>query len=172
MAEAVESACKRASRMGRMALVVSALAAMAAVAALPASAARPPGVQPITEFPLPVRTSQPVGIVNGNDGGLWFAEQTTDKINRIDPSNGTITEFDSGPGSPSSAAAGPLGSTDIWFTLQYGNAIGRMSATGQLAEPLPIEPGQPGQPHNIVGRERRRDVVHRHHLQQDRPRQP
>jgi virginiamycin B lyase len=39
----------------------------------------------VTEFPLPVPSSQPDKIVLGPDGNLWFTEHNGGKIGRITP---------------------------------------------------------------------------------------
>ena len=36
------------------------------------------------EYPVPTAGSQPVSIVTGPDGAVWFAEQVGNKIGRLD----------------------------------------------------------------------------------------
>jgi virginiamycin B lyase len=46
----------------------------------------------VTDYPLPMKKSAPVGIALGRDGNLWLTELTGDKIGRITTA-GAITEF-------------------------------------------------------------------------------
>src|SRR5690242_13531663 len=45
-----------------------------------------------TEYSVPTSGSRPIGIAAGPDGGLWFTEQTGNKIGRISTA-GNVTEF-------------------------------------------------------------------------------
>jgi hypothetical protein len=80
-------------------------------------------------------TSLPRGIDAGPDGNLWFTENNTDKVAKIDTS-GNVTEFSAGitlGGAPEGIAAGPDGS--LWFTEFGGSRIGRITpATGSVTE--------------------------------------
>ena len=67
----------------------------------------------ITEFPIPTVYSQPIDIVAGPDGNLWFTELAGNKIGRITTA-GVIGEFAlpgpiTGPSGPGHIAAGPDG---------------------------------------------------------------
>ena len=65
---------------GRLAVALAGLASGSAAA------------QPlITEFVIPTGSSQPLGIMAGPDGNLWFTEPGANKIGRITPA-GAITE--------------------------------------------------------------------------------
>jgi serine/threonine protein kinase len=79
----------------------------------------------ITEFPLPIYSSQPNGITAGPDGNLWFTQWNADRIGRISTS-GTITEFSlpASPSQPDGITAGPDG--NLWFTEYDGDQIGRI----------------------------------------------
>jgi streptogramin lyase len=87
--------------------------------------------QIITEFPIPTPNSDPIGIVAGPDGALWFAEEnTSNKIGRI-TTRGVITEFAGTTASVSGGiAAGPDGA--LWFT--EFNKIGRITTAGVITE--------------------------------------
>jgi len=102
----------------------------------------------LKQFRLKVDYSGPVGITAGPDGNLWFTEFTVDKIGRVSP-GGIITEFalPAAPvptGSPSTPAAQstPKGVTEItvgpdsnlWFTEQNANQIGRITLDGTITE--------------------------------------
>src|ERR1700736_1634641 len=99
----------------------------------------------LKQFRLKVDYSGPVGVTAGPDGNLWFTEFTVDKIGRITP-GGSITEFvlpaaQLPAGSPSAAPA-PKGVTEItvgpdsnlWFTEQNANQIGRITPDGTITE--------------------------------------
>src|SRR5262245_12019952 len=57
--------------------------AASALAAVLVAAASAAGTGGITESPIPTATSQPVSIVTGPDGALWFTEQAANNIGRI-----------------------------------------------------------------------------------------
>jgi streptogramin lyase len=77
-----------------------------------------------TEFPT-TAGSNPLEMVLGPDGNLWFTEFGGDRIGRITPT-GAIHEFPLNAGSgPSGITVGPDG--NIWFTEQLGDRIGRLS---------------------------------------------
>src|SRR6266545_6119606 len=101
--------------------------------------------QTVTEFPLRPG-SNPVEIVAGPDGNLWFTEYTYDAstaaIGRITTA-GSITEFPlpKSFGTPVGIASGPDG--NLWFTQTDSEnnllaLIGRITTTGVITEfPLP-----------------------------------
>jgi virginiamycin B lyase len=102
----------------------------------------PEGV--ITEWTLPNPGSRPLGITAGPDGNVWFAEQSGNRIGRIDPATGTITEFPlPNPNSqPWEITGGPDG--NVWFTEFTGNRIGRITPEGVIAElTVPTPASQP-----------------------------
>ncbi|MBV9691468.1 MAG: protein kinase, partial [Ktedonobacteraceae bacterium] len=90
------------------------------------------------EFVDPLDNSRRIleEITLGPDGNLWFTEYERDRIGRISPTTGAITEFSSGitVGSfPSGITVGPDG--NLWFTEYGGNRIGRISpTTGAITE--------------------------------------
>ena len=43
-------------------------------------------------FPIPTPDSQPISIILGPDGYLWFTEQNASNVARVTP-EGVITEF-------------------------------------------------------------------------------
>ena len=97
----------------------------------------------ISEFSLPIQDSDPLSIVAGSDGALWFTEvqqaPLTPVIGRITTS-GVVTEypFSLSNGLPAGfgvfgnngMVSGPDGS--LWFTLTTPNQIGRMTTSGSL----------------------------------------
>jgi streptogramin lyase len=102
----------------------------------------------LKRFRLRTDYAGPVGIVAGPDGNLWFTEFTVDKIGRITP-DGTITEFALPPAPAPATSPGssgtpppPKGATEItvgpdsnlWFTEQNANQIGRITPSGAITE--------------------------------------
>jgi virginiamycin B lyase len=96
----------------------------------------------ISFFPLPGPANtdgfsgEPVGIVSGPDGALWFALAGRGMIGRMTTS-GSVTDFPipSG-GMPGNIIAGPDGA--LWFTET--GAIGRMTTSGAVTE-FPVSVG-------------------------------
>jgi len=86
--------------------------------------------------PLP-SASDPLLIVPGPDGTLWFPDFYGDKIGRITTTR-VITEYavptyESGPNGIASGTDGAL-----WFTEYSGNTIGRITTSGAITEfPFP-----------------------------------
>lgn len=71
----------------------------------------------ITEFPIPIPGAQPVGITEGPNGNLWFADPVTGSIGMINPTTDAITEFQPPPNNYFPLLAittGPGG--NLWFT--------------------------------------------------------
>jgi streptogramin lyase len=92
-----------------------------------------PGVGTLVVFPLPAGDSQPLFIVAGRDGNLWFSENG--RIGCITP-QGIITEFPLPAGvSVNGLAAGPDG--NIWFTDGAGK-IGRLSPQNGTIKEFPL----------------------------------
>lgn len=86
----------------------------------------------LTEFPLPTKDAQPLGIAQGNDGAVWFTEFKASKVARI-TTGGVITEFptptaNAGP-SGIASLLGECGSGHgrIWFTEATANKIALIS---------------------------------------------
>jgi virginiamycin B lyase len=101
----------------------------------------PAGV--ITHYPLQ-STGHPLTIAAGSDGALWFTESPGNRIGRIDPATGTISEFGvpTFQSAPWEIALGPDG--NLWFTEMLGNKIGRITTDGTITEfPLPAPASQP-----------------------------
>lgn len=92
----------------------------------------------IREFAVPTANSEPGDITAGPDGNLWFTERA-DRIGRINPSTGAITEFPLPKICGSSAGCIPVGivagpDDNLWFTEINGNNIGRISTIGVITE--------------------------------------
>ncbi|MBK9964401.1 MAG: hypothetical protein IPP07_05665 [Holophagales bacterium] len=81
----------------------------------------------------------PYGIVAGPDGKMWFTETYMaawggNKIGRIDPASGSITEFPlpTPDAHPSGIAVGSDGA--LWFTEPGASKIGRITTSGSITE--------------------------------------
>src|SRR5207249_11165142 len=76
----------------------------------------------------------PTSIIAGRDGNLWFTERFGNKIGRIAPTSGLITEFCQvlTAGNPSGITGSPRGITvgpdgNIWFA-EVSGVIGRITS--------------------------------------------
>jgi virginiamycin B lyase len=84
-------------------------------------------------FPLPRRDCQPVGIITGHNGHLWFTEYAGHTVGRITV-DGEITEFDL-----PTLSAGPTGIIDgpdgkIWFAETDAGQMAQISTHGIVLE--------------------------------------
>jgi len=75
--------------------------------------------------------SGPEDIVTGPDGDLWFTQQETNEIGRLNPRTGAITEYPV-PAANAGVNSGPFGITvgpdgNLWFTEIASNQIGRIN---------------------------------------------
>ncbi|HZU67725.1 MAG TPA: Virginiamycin B lyase [Ktedonobacteraceae bacterium] len=100
----------------------------------------------VTEYAIPTKESQPVGITTGPDGNLWFTEGHGNKIGKVTP-GGVFTEYTlpTTMSEPEGITSGPDG--NLWFTEFNsidGNRIGKISTTGQITEyALPHDDSEP-----------------------------
>ncbi|MFL5971344.1 MAG: Virginiamycin B lyase [Gaiellaceae bacterium] len=85
------------------------------------------------EYAVPTANSQPVSIVAGPDGNLWFTEFRGNKIARMTTA-GTVTEFSipTVNSQPDDMDVGPDG--NLWFAEVLGNRIGRITTDGAITE--------------------------------------
>src|SRR5262245_7045628 len=91
-------------------LLLLGLLLVALLVGLPAAA----DTASVVEYAVPTRASQPVSIVPGPDGNLWFTEFAANQIGRL-RTNGTFDEFPilTVASQPDELAAGPDG--NVWF---------------------------------------------------------
>jgi hypothetical protein len=116
---------------GKSSIILNVLAVLV-IGVLPGIA----GAITITEFPLPIPFSVPVGITAGPDGNVWFTEQSGNNIGQI-TSAGIITEFEVPPNP--TAFNVPLGITDgpngnLWFTESFAASIGQITPSGIVSD--------------------------------------
>ena len=97
----------------------------------------------ITEYSAGI-SGHPVTIAAGPDGNLWFTESPGNRVGRIDPTSGVVTEFmvPTFQSAPWEITAGPDG--ELWFTEINANQIGRISVGGDVTEfRVPTPASQP-----------------------------
>ena len=87
----------------------------------------------VVEYSVPTVNSQPVSIVAGPDGNLWFTEFRGNKIARMTTA-GAVTEFPipTANSQPDDMDVGPDG--NLWFAEVLGNRIGRITTGGVITE--------------------------------------
>jgi streptogramin lyase len=73
------------------------------------------------------------GLAVGPDGFLWFTEQTTGIVGKMDPATHSVTPFQiTGTAHPTAITAGPDGK--VYFVDQGNNAIGQITTAGAFVE--------------------------------------
>ncbi len=105
----------------------------------------------IREWAVPTKGAHPHDPAVGPDGALWFTEQMTNKLGRLDPKTGEFKEYplDEGKNSgPHGLVADHEG--NIWFTANFGGYIGKLDPqSGKIAEyKMPSEKAD--DPHTAV----------------------
>ncbi len=89
----------------------------------------------IREWDVPTKGSNPHDPAVGPDGALWFTEQYTNKLGRLDPATGTIREYPlkTNKSGPHGLVADKEG--NIWYTGNYAGLIGKLNPrTGEITE--------------------------------------
>ena len=92
--------------------------------------------------------TRPTGITTGPDGAIWFGQEYGNRIARLDPATGKVTDYYQFPveGWPrllQAITTGPDGA--LWFTEGGSNSIGRLTTSGSLTEyPIPTPLSAPG----------------------------
>jgi virginiamycin B lyase len=90
----------------------------------------------IHEYDVPTKGAHPHDPAVGPHDALWFTEQMTNKIGRLDPKTGEFKEYPLAAGEN----AGPHGLVadregNIWFTANFGGYIGKLDPnTGKVTE--------------------------------------
>ena len=91
-----------------------------------------------TEYPIPTGNSAPTGITIAPDGLVWFVQRTGNKVAKLDPATGQITEY-SYPrpnGMLEDVDASPNGAK-IWFTAPGVNRLVSFIIADQDFEEIP-----------------------------------
>ena len=96
----------------------------------------------VQAFPIPTPDSQPISIILGPDGNLWFTEQNASNVARVTP-DGVITEFRTPTFSfPLDITAGPDG--NVWFSEGAVGQIAFITPSGRIKEILFSSSGAAG----------------------------
>jgi streptogramin lyase len=88
----------------------------------------------VAEFAISNAYSRPLLITSGPDSNLWFTDEGTNSIGRINPVTDAIAEFPL-----PTAGSGPHGITtgpdkNIWATEAYANQIAQITTGGTIKE--------------------------------------
>ncbi len=87
----------------------------------------------LRSIPIPTRDSQPISIVQGADGNLWFTQQDASSVARVDVVDGLITEFPTPTLSfPNAITLGPDG--NVWFSEGAAGQIAFITPAGVIKE--------------------------------------
>jgi len=104
-----------------------------------------PASQEFSRKELPPGTG-PHNLIVDRSGALWIAGNRQAFIGRMNPVTGELARFPM----PDDSARDPhtlvfAGRADIWFTLQWSNAVGRLDKRGGHVDlvPIPIEKARP-----------------------------
>ncbi|HUA58738.1 MAG TPA: nidogen-like domain-containing protein [Verrucomicrobiae bacterium] len=98
----------------------------------------------ITEYPVPISSSEPYGIATGPDGALWFTD-AAGYIGRMTTA-GAVTEVPDFAAGPRGIVTGPDG--NLWFADTNNGKIGQVTPAGILTEfPTPTVSSAP---HNLI----------------------
>jgi virginiamycin B lyase len=92
----------------------------------------------IREFPLPTGAGAPWGIAVGADRRIWFSEESSGKVGRLDPRTGRIVEYPlpTPHSQPQGIVLGPDGA--IWGVEAGANKVFRITTAGRVREyPVP-----------------------------------
>lgn len=104
----------------------------------------------IREWAVPTKGAHPHDPAVGADGALWFTEQMTNKLGRLDPATGAFKEYplkteNSGPHGLVADRAG-----NIWYTGNFSALIGKLDPrTGTVTEYKMPDPTN-DDPHTLI----------------------
>jgi len=99
------------------------------------------------EFATPTPSSRPVDITVDSEGYVWFTESAADRIGRLNPWDGTVSEYSLLEGSR------PWGITTdskgfIWFTMSEARRIAKLDPRSGLCQSYEV-PTARSKPRNI-----------------------
>ena len=87
----------------------------------------------VVTYQTPTSNSAPWGVALGPDGNMWFTENNTNKIGKMNPSTGMMTEYTlRANAQPQGIVAGPDG--NLWFTEFGANRIGKITTSGSITD--------------------------------------
>jgi virginiamycin B lyase len=105
----------------------------------------------IHEWTVPTKGAHPHDPAVGPDGALWFTEQMTNKLGRLDPETGQFKEYplteSENPG-PHGLVADHDG--NIWFTANFGGYIGKLDPNTGKVTVFPMSDKKADDPHSLV----------------------
>lgn len=105
----------------------------------------------IEEWTVPTKGAHPHDPAVGPDGSLWFTEQMTNKLGRLDPKTGQFKEYplteSENPG-PHGLVADRDG--NIWFTANFGGYIGKLDPSTGKVTVFPMPDKKADDPHSLV----------------------
>lgn len=82
--------------------------------------------------PIPTPDSEPISIVQGPDGNLWFTQQSASSVARVTP-DGVVTEFRTPTFSfPNDITPGPDG--NVWFSEGAAGQVAFITPRGTIQE--------------------------------------
>ncbi len=104
----------------------------------------------IREWDVPTPNARPHDPALAPDGALWFTEQGANKLGRLDPATGKITEFPL-----KTSHSGPHGLVadregDIWYTGNYAALIGKLDPRAGKVSEYPMPDPAAHDPHTPV----------------------
>jgi virginiamycin B lyase len=105
----------------------------------------------IHEWAVPTKGAHPHDPAVGPDGALWFTEQMSNKIGRLDPKTGEFKEYPL----PDDKNAGPHGlmadrDGNIWFTANFGGYIGKLDPRTGHVDEFKMSDAKADDPHTLV----------------------
>jgi virginiamycin B lyase len=105
----------------------------------------------IHEWPVPTKGAHPHDPAVGPDGSLWFTEQMTNKLGRLNPKTGEFKEYPL----TESENPGPHGLTpdrdgNIWYTANFGGYIGKLDPNTGKVTVYQMPDKKADDPHSLV----------------------
>lgn len=105
----------------------------------------------IRQWDIPLKGGHPQDLTLGGDGSLWFAEQTANKIGRLNPKTGEFKQFqlpEEKSAGPQGLVAGPDG--NIWFAANAGGYIGKLDPNTSKVTVFNMPDLQARDPHSLA----------------------
>lgn len=93
----------------------------------------------------------PHNLIVGSDGIVWYSGNLSGYIGRFDPATGQLDKIampDKKAGDPHTLVFG-AGGKHIWFTVQWGNFVGRLTVASRKVDLIPVPTGR-ARPYGII----------------------